>query len=116
VVQEELKVLDRVRFGGAFSTSPCMQKLAMPKQQGGCGREFVPDYDYVEETEPTTNSTEFDAEFGFGSDVEDKQILMQYAPHALRLLLIHSRLRCVVPISIPNNATNASLLFRSPSK
>lgn len=78
-LQEELEVLDRVRFVGPYSTSPCMQKIAAPAADGGCGRPFVGEY-ALDPDAKQTEPTEFDAHFGFGSDVATKKIYMQCVP------------------------------------
>ena len=77
-LQEELGLLDRARFGSTTGTSPCVQLLATSEDEGGCGRPFIGDYD--DSGEEKTESTEFDANFGFQSDPETKKIWMQYAP------------------------------------
>lgn len=60
-MQEELDLLDRVRFLGPFATSPCMQKLAASVNDTGCGRPFIGEYSMEPEK---TKVSEFDAEFG----------------------------------------------------
>ena len=80
--------MDRVRFGSTYGTSPCVQLLAASEDEEGCGRPFVPppfgDYEVEDAPEPTA-TTEFDAEFGFTSDVEAKKIWMQCVSTVLKV-------------------------------
>jgi hypothetical protein len=79
-LQEELGLLDRVRYASPTSTSPCMQKIAASTEDGGCGRPFVDDY-YPDETVPKTNETEYDVEFTYNPPTSEntKEVYFQYA-------------------------------------
>lgn len=74
LLQEELEVLDRVRYGPDTATSPCLQKIVDSEEDGGCGRQFNSSFD----PEPT-NTTEFDIEFGFSASPAAKGVIFQCA-------------------------------------
>eukprot|EP00892_Ulva_mutabilis_P012664 jgi/Ulvmu1/9770/UM056_0010.1 len=61
---EELEVEDRVRYAAETATSPCMIKLALPQDEGGCNRPFRLDPTTFT---PLVNVTDYDVQFAFGS-------------------------------------------------